>query len=144
VTPLPGTEDHDKAMRENTIADWDFNQYDSQHMVSNHPRMTREQVVQAYRDAYLTFYSGRRLVRSLLTWHGVEGLSSASRSAMVRQHLYYFYSYRAGRHPMLGGLWKRGAGPAARRRVVTDEEARAEYFGGGLISGEGVRLGAPA
>jgi hypothetical protein len=37
--------------------------------------MTREQVVQAYRDAYLTFYSGRHLVRSLLTWHRVEGLS---------------------------------------------------------------------
>jgi len=40
VTPLPGTEDHDKAVREGTIADWDFNQYDSQHMVSHHPRMT--------------------------------------------------------------------------------------------------------
>src|SRR5207253_9446419 len=59
VTPLPGTEDHDRAVRDDTIADWDFNQYDSQHMVSEHPRMTRAQVMQAYRDAYLTFYSGR-------------------------------------------------------------------------------------
>src|SRR5207244_4562685 len=33
VTPLPGTEDHDKALREGTILDWDFNNYDSQHMV---------------------------------------------------------------------------------------------------------------
>src|SRR5438094_482241 len=57
VTPLPGTEDHDKALREGTILDWDFNNYDSQHMVSHHPRMTTAQVVQAYRDAYLTFSS---------------------------------------------------------------------------------------
>jgi len=144
VTPLPGTEDHDKAVREGTIADWDFNQYDSQHMVSEHPRMTREQVVQAYRDAYLTFYSTRNTLRALLTYHGVEGLSPEARSAMVRQRLYYFYSYRVGRHPMLGGLWQRSVPPDARRRVVSDEEARAEYLGGGIVSAEGVRLALPA
>jgi radical SAM superfamily enzyme YgiQ (UPF0313 family) len=144
VTPLPGTEDHDKAVRDGTIADWDFNQYDSQHMVSDHPRMTREQVVQAYRDAYLTFYSGRRTLRSLLTWHRTPGLAWSSRGSMVRQHLYYFYSYRAGRHPMLGGIWQRSVPSDARRRVVTDEEARAQYLGGGLVSAEGVRLALPA
>lgn len=144
VTPLPGTEDHDRAVREGTIADWDFNQYDSQHMVSHHPRMTTAQVVQAYRDAYLKFYSTRNTLRSLLTYHGVPGLAPAARGAMVRQRLYYFYSYRAGRHPMLGGLWQRGARPEARRAVVTDEEARAHYLGGGLVSAEGVRLAVPA
>jgi radical SAM superfamily enzyme YgiQ (UPF0313 family) len=144
VTPLPGTEDHDKAVREGTIADWDFNQYDSQHMVSHHPRMTREQVVQAYRDAYLTFYSGRRLVRSLLTYHGVPGLSRPARESMLRQHLYYFYSYRAGRHPMLGGLWQRGVNPAARRIALTDEDARAQYLGAGVVSADGVAVERPA
>jgi hypothetical protein len=63
---------------------------------------------------------------------------------MVRQHLYYFYSYRAGRHPMLGGLWQKGVRSDARRHVVTDEEARATYLGGGLVSAEGVRLALPA
>jgi hypothetical protein len=144
VTPLPGTEDHDKAVREGAIADWDFNQYDSQHMVSHHPRMTREQVIQAYRDAYRTFYSARNTLRALLTYHRVEGLNWESRSAMLRQRLYYFYSYHAGRHPMLGGIWQRSVPPAARRRVVTDEEARAQYLGGGLVSAEGVRLALPA
>ena len=143
VTPLPGTEDHDKALREGTILDWDFNNYDSQHMVSHHPRMTTAQVVQAYRDAYLTFYSARNTMRSLLTFHGVPGLSWAARSAMWRQRAYYFYSYRAGRHPMLGGIWQRRL-PAARREVLTDEEARGHYLGGGIVSAEGVRLGLPA
>ena len=144
VTPLPGTEDHDKAVREGAIADWDFNQYDSQHMVSHHPRMTPAEVERAYRQAYLTFYSAGSTLRSLLTWHGVPGLGRAARDAMVRQRLYYFYSYRAGRHPMLGGIWRKGVPAAARRRVVSDEEARAEYLGAGIVSTEGVRLELPA
>jgi radical SAM superfamily enzyme YgiQ (UPF0313 family) len=142
VTPLPGTEDHDKAVREGTIADWDFNQYDSQHMVSYHPRMTIAQVLQAYRDAYLTFYSVKHTLRSLLTWHRAAGLNWTSRSSMLRQRLYYFYSYRAGRHPMVGGLWQRGVSPDARRRVRTDEEARAHYLGG-IVSTEGVAVALP-
>ncbi len=140
VTPLPGTEDHDKAVREGTIADWDFNQYDSQHMVSHHPRMTRAQVMQAYGDAYRTFYSARHTLRTLLGWHPVPGLSRVARTTMLRQRLYYFYSYRAGRHPMLGGLWQRGVPAAGRRVVVTDDEARARYLGRGLVSTEGVRV----
>ena len=143
VTPLPGTEDHDRAVRDGTILDWDFNNYDSQHMVSHHPRMTTAEVVRAYREAYLTFYSARNTLRSLFTVHRVPGLSWAARSAMWRQHLYYFYSYRAGRHPMLGGIWQRRM-PGARREVLTDEEARGHYLGGGVVSAEGVRLALPA
>ena len=143
VTPLPGTEDHDRAVRDGTILDWDFNNYDSQHMVSHHPRMTTEEVVRAYREAYLTFYSARNTLRLLFTVHRVPGLSWAARSAMWRQHLYYFYSYRAGRHPMLGGIWQRRL-PGARREVLTDEEARGHYLGGGVVSAEGVRLALPA
>jgi radical SAM superfamily enzyme YgiQ (UPF0313 family) len=144
VTPLPGTEDHDKAVREGTIADWDFNQYDSQHMVSQHPRMTTGQVMQAYRDAYRTFYSARNTLRYLLASPSATGLSPLSRTSMVRQRLYYCYSYRAGRHPMLGGIWQRGVTAGARRVVVTDEEARACYLGRGLVSAEGVRVELPS
>jgi radical SAM superfamily enzyme YgiQ (UPF0313 family) len=144
VTPLPGTEDHDKAVRESTIADWDFNQYDSQHMVSQHPRMTTAQVMQAYRDAYRTFYSARNTLRYLLARPATTGLSPLSRTSMVRQRLYYCYSYRAGRHPMLGGIWQRGVPAGARRVVVTDEEARACYLGRGLVSAEGVRVELPS
>jgi radical SAM superfamily enzyme YgiQ (UPF0313 family) len=144
VTPLPGTEDHDKAVRESTIADWDFNQYDSQHMVSHHPRMTTAQVMQAYRDAYRTFYSARNTLRYLLKRPGSTGLSPLSRTSMVRQRLYYCYSYRAGRHPMLGGIWQRGVPAGARRVVVTDEEARACYLGRGVVSAEGVRIELPS
>jgi len=140
VTPLPGTEDHDKAVREGTIADWDFNNYDSQHMVSHHPRMTTQQVVAAYRDAVRTFYSPRRTLQALLSYPRRRDLSPLARDAMLRQRLYYFYSHSAGRHPMLGGLWQRRVAPGARRAVVTDEEARAHYLGAGIVTAEGVRV----
>jgi len=130
VTPLPGTEDHVKALAENAITNWDFNDYDSQHMVSRHPRMSHAEVVAAYRDAYRTFYSWTHTLRSIATRHRVDGLTMLARTAMWRQRVYYFYSYRAGRHPMLGGLWQRSVKPSARRQVVTDEEARTLYLGG--------------
>ena len=94
-------------------SDWDFNNYDSQHMVSHHPRMTEAQVMRAYREAYRTFYSVKNTLWSLLTRYRVAGLSAIARHTMVRQWLYYFYSYRAGRHPMLGGLWQRRVKRAA-------------------------------
>ena len=83
VTPLPGTEDHDRAMRDGTIADWDFNQYDSQHMVSQHPRMSAEQVMRAYREAYRTFYSVKNTLRALLTGYRVPGLTALARSSRL-------------------------------------------------------------
>lgn len=143
VTPLPGTEDHERAVRDGTITDWDFNNYDSQHMVSAHPLMTREQVVEEYREAHRVFYSPRRLLRCLATYHGGRGLSYVARQTMVRQFVYYSLSYLRRRHPMLGGIWRRRL-EAGRRQAVTDEEARAIYLGGGLVSPEGVSITVPA
>jgi radical SAM superfamily enzyme YgiQ (UPF0313 family) len=144
VTPLPGTEDHDKAVREGTIGDWDFNNYDSQHMVGVHPRMSGAEVVQAYRDAVDTFYSARNTLRAIGEYTFGRGLSAEARAAMLRQRLYYFYSHGAGRHPMMGGIWQRSASADATRIVLTDEEARAHYLGSGLVTAEGVRVALPA
>jgi hypothetical protein len=101
-------------------------------------------VLQAYRDAYRTFYSTRNTLRYLFAREATGRLSPLSRTSMVRQRLYYFYSYRAGRHPMLGGIWQRGVSAGARRIAVTDEEARACYLGRGIVSAEGVRVELPS
>ena len=89
----------------------------------------------------------RRGTRSAHLAHaaiGSTGSPAGARTSMVRQRLYYFYSYRAGRHPMLGGIWQRGvpaeARPASwsptRRRGPTTSAA-------GIVSAEGVRLELP-
>ena len=127
VTPLPGTEDHIKAVKEGTITDWDFNWYDSDHMVFRHPTMSAEEVLKAYREAYRTFYSPWRMVKNLVTFAGGRGLNWEARDSMTREFLYWGYSYRRGRHPMLGGLWKI-YDEKTKRRVITDDEARALYL----------------
>lgn len=129
VTPLPGTEDHDRAVAEGTISEWDFNWYDSDHVVSHHPRMTAEEVYRAYRDAYTTFYSIPRIIKNTLTFAGGRGLNWHGRDAMLREFIFWAYSYRRSRHPMLGGIW-RIKDPLTRRQVVTDEEARHLYLDG--------------
>jgi len=127
VTPLPGTEDHDKAVAEGTISDWDFNWYDSDHVVSHHPTMTAEEIYQAYHDAYTTFYSPWRVLKNTLTFAGGRGLNFEARDSMTREFLYWAYSYRRGLHPMVGGLGKL-YDPQTKRQVITDEEARTHYL----------------
>jgi len=129
VTPLPGTEDHIKAVEEGMISDWDFNWYDSDHIVSHHPTMSTEEVHQAYRDAYTTFYSPWRIVKNTLTFSGGRGLNFEARDSMTKEFIYWAYSYGRGRHPMIGGVWKL-YDPQTKRCVITDEEARHYYLDG--------------
>ena len=127
VTPLPGTEDHDKAVAEGMISDWDFNWYDSDHVVSHHPTMTAEEILKAYRDACTAFYSPWRMLKNTVTFAGGRGLNFEARDSMTREFLYWAYSYRRGRHPMIGGLW-RLYDPHTKRQVITDAEAQAYYL----------------
>jgi radical SAM superfamily enzyme YgiQ (UPF0313 family) len=127
VTPLPGTEDHIKAVEDGTITDWDFNWYDSDHMVFRHPTMTKDEVLKAYRDAYTMFYSPWRMLKNTMTFSGGRGLNWEARDSMTREFLYWGYSYRRGRHPMLGGVW-RMYDEKTKRCVITDDEARALYL----------------
>lgn len=125
-TPLPGTEDYTAAERSGTLFDLDFNNYDSTQFVSNHPRMSPEELRREYRAAYRTFYSWKRLAWSLTTVHGVAGLPPATRYGMLAQQFYFTYSDRRGWHPMLGGIW-RLRDRRTRRQAVTDEEAARVY-----------------
>ena len=128
MTPLPGTEDQVRFTKEGAIIDWDFNQLDSQHVTLKHDKLDKESWLGAYRDAYTGFYSIPRFLQNIFTVCAGRGLDAESRRAVLRQFTYYFFSYRQGRHPMVGGIW-----PIRRRDVrraaVTDDEARRFYLG---------------
>ncbi|MDO8433047.1 MAG: radical SAM protein [Candidatus Binatus sp.] len=128
MTPLPGTEDQVRFTKEGSIIDWDFNQLDSQHVTLKHEKLDTESWLGAYRDAFLGFYSIPRLLHTIFTVCAGRNLDAESRRAVLRQFTYYFFSYRQGRHPMVGGIW-----PIRRRDVrratVTDDEARRFYLG---------------
>jgi len=148
MTPLPGTEDQVRHVKEGSIVDWDFNNLDSQHVTLSHPRLDRDSWLQAYRDSFKRFYSLSRLLHTVFTVAGGRGLAAESRRSTVRQFVYYFFSYRQGRHPMVGGVWQI-LRRDVRRGAITDEEARRQYLGGlrfdAILRGDGGSFaGAPA
>jgi radical SAM superfamily enzyme YgiQ (UPF0313 family) len=57
MTPLPGSEDHQRLYLAGAPMDTDLNNYDVEHVTMDHPLMSRAQWQQAYRDAWAAFYS---------------------------------------------------------------------------------------
>ncbi len=57
LTPLPGSEDHQKMFKAGAYMDPDFNKYDSFHVATKHPNMTDEEWFGVYKRAWREFYS---------------------------------------------------------------------------------------
>ena len=57
LTPLPGSEDHKVLSKKGVWMDPDMNKYDLNHRVSNHSKMSDAEWEEAYRAAWLTFYT---------------------------------------------------------------------------------------
>ncbi len=57
LTPLPGSEDHQRLSRDGVWMDPDLNKFDLEHAVTRHPVMSKEQWEAAYRDAWDTYYT---------------------------------------------------------------------------------------
>ena len=57
LTPLPGSEDHRKLHEAGTAMNPDMNKYDTNHVTTGHPHMSREEWEQAYARAWETYYS---------------------------------------------------------------------------------------
>jgi radical SAM superfamily enzyme YgiQ (UPF0313 family) len=57
LTPLPGSEDHQKLVKAGATLDPDMNNYDLNHVTAEHPHMSREEWQRAYRLAWQTYYT---------------------------------------------------------------------------------------
>src|SRR5437588_2668969 len=57
LTPLPGSEDHKILWQKGVWMDPDMNKYDTNHRVSHHAKMSDQEWEEAYRAAWLTFYT---------------------------------------------------------------------------------------
>jgi hypothetical protein len=56
LTPLPGSEDHAKAVAKGVDIDPDLNKFDLEHVTTDHPRMSREEWQEAHRLAWRTYF----------------------------------------------------------------------------------------
>jgi len=57
LTPLPGSEDHQKLHRAGIAMDPDMNKYDLNHVTASHPLMSKQEWERAYRLAWESYYS---------------------------------------------------------------------------------------
>jgi hypothetical protein len=57
LTPLPGSEDHKVLLTRGVPMAVDMNVYDLEHVCTEHPRMSKAEWEQAYRDAWARYYS---------------------------------------------------------------------------------------
>ena len=57
LTPLPGSEDHQKLSRDGVWMDADMNNYDTEHICTGHPQMTPAAWRDIYKRAWALYYS---------------------------------------------------------------------------------------
>jgi radical SAM superfamily enzyme YgiQ (UPF0313 family) len=57
LTPLPGSEDHQRLYRAGAYLDPDLNKYDLEHVTAEHATMSRAQWEQVYEEAWKAYYS---------------------------------------------------------------------------------------
>jgi len=61
LTPLPGSEDHKLLAEKGVWMDPDMNKYELEHVVTAHPKMSKEEWQRAYRTAWDIFYTNEDL-----------------------------------------------------------------------------------
>ena len=101
MIPLPGSADHKRLVESGVAIDPDYNKYDSCHETMPHARMSGEQWVRAYREAWRRFYS-------LENMKAILGRADpAIYWDVFRNFCWYKYAVAAeGAHPMLTGFFR--------------------------------------
>ncbi len=123
LTPLPGSEDHQQLYERGVWMDPDMNIYDLEHVTMAHPKMTKEELSEAYRMAWRSYY----------TWDHIETLmrrAAATGEPVVKLMFLLFCFYGCimfeGIHPLEGGL-VRWRGRRSRRPNMPVESAWVFY-----------------
>jgi hypothetical protein len=119
LTPLPGSEDHQKLWRKGVDMDPDLNKYDLENVCTNHPNMTREELTAIYKEAWGLYYSKEHM-RTLLRRTAATGGPMAS---MVKLLLNFSLTVGLeGLHPIQSGIL-RLRHPSERRPGLPAEPA---------------------
>ncbi len=102
LSPLPGSKDHQRWWQEKRWMHEDFNTYDSAHVAVKPERMSCEELMEAYHNAWEQFYSTEHMVNVLKLWRG----SRHVYKERLAFFMWYLYASRIERlHPMNCGFW---------------------------------------
>lgn len=103
LTPLPGSQDHKELYEQGVALEQDMNAYDSVHVTMPHARMSNQELLEVYRQAWHTYYTLEHVER-------VIGRAKQWRFSMnkVKWMMLSFYCADKieGVHPMDSGLFR--------------------------------------
>ena len=77
LTPLPGSEDHQVLWKKGVAMDPDLNSYDVEHVCTAHPRMSKQEWEDIYREAWSLYYTPKHM-KTLLRRAAATGVPMAS------------------------------------------------------------------
>jgi hypothetical protein len=119
LTPLPGSEDHQRLWRGNIAMEPDLNVYDLEHVCTDHPRMSRQEWQAIYQEAWALYYSPQHM-KTLIR----RSAASAGPVASLVKLLVRFSTANRldGVHPLQSGLFRRKH-PSERRPGLPPENA---------------------
>ena len=102
LTPLPGSEDHQKLWKQGVWMDSDLNKYDLHHRVIHHAKMSDAEFDQTYRDAWKAYYTPEH-IETVARRHGaIEGRNPAEPAQFMTMFKIMFEA--EGIHPLEGGI----------------------------------------
>ena len=124
LTPLPGSEDHKVMWSKGVAMDPDLNNYDLEHVVVDHPTMTREELQKVYEEAWNLYYTPEHVV-TLLRRAAANKLPMMSFVKALVQFLTMMQLEKV--HPLQSGLF-RMKHPSERRPGLPREHALSFYL----------------
>ena len=104
LTPLPGSEDHQKLAAAGVAMDADLNRYDTFHVVTDHPLMTRAAWERTYWDAWRAYYTFGHM-RTVLYRAAATRISLGKMVNMLLS--FWSLSLVEHTHPLEGGYLRR-------------------------------------
>ena len=104
LTPLPGSEDHQKLHKAGAYLDPDLNKYDLEHVTTTHSTMSPEQWQKLYHDSWAAFYSPEHLKTVMR-----RSVATASNAGNMTFLLLWYYAMVALEKidPLEGGYLRR-------------------------------------
>lgn len=104
LTPLPGSEDHQKLALGGVPMDSDLNRYDTFHVVTDHPVMSRAEWEETYWQAWRTYYTFDHMV-TLMRRAAATRISLGKMLNMLVA--FWSLSLVEHTHPLEGGYFRR-------------------------------------
>jgi radical SAM superfamily enzyme YgiQ (UPF0313 family) len=104
LTPLPGSKDHQRLVAAGVSLDPDLNNYDTQHVTMDHPRMSKSEWEAIYREVWDLYYTDEhvaRVLRRCRTW-GYD-----PEDMMAKLFAFHAPVVYEQMHPLEGGLIRR-------------------------------------